>query len=128
MKVRECFLQAVSVAGPDDDARAVWVSMNKKNAPWAAVCAEGGRLLGLLRGDALSVRVRVPEVFLTAGELAAEAAACARALRVSPEADLGEAVLRMEMAGADAALVESSGRPPGVLELERARAALSGPL
>jgi hypothetical protein len=90
------------------------------------VRAEGRCLLGLLRGDALSLRVRIPEVFLTAGEFAAEARACARALRVSPAADLGEAVLRMEMADADAVLVESSGRPPGVLELERARTVLSG--
>ena len=128
MKVRECFLQAVSMVGPDDDGRAAWVAMNKKNAPWAAVCAEEGRLLGLLRGDELSVRVRVPEVFLTAGELAAEAVASVRALRISPDEDLDEAALRMEVAGADAALVESSGRPPGVLELERARSKLSGPL
>ena len=61
-----------------------------------------------------------------AGELAEEETPSARALRVSPDAELDEAVLRMEMDGADAALVESEGRPPGVLELARAKAALSG--
>ena len=33
MKVRECFLQAVSIVEAGDDARAAWVSMNRKNAP-----------------------------------------------------------------------------------------------
>jgi len=125
MKVRECFLQAVSIVAPEDDARAAWVAMNRKNAPWAAVCAGGGRLLGLLRGEEISERIRAPETFLTAGELAEADRSAARAVRVSPDADLGEAVLRMELAGGDAALVESEGRPPGVLELERARAAIS---
>lgn len=126
MKVRECFLQAVSIVEAGDDARAAWVSMNRKNAPWAAVRAEGGRLIGLLRGDEISARVAAPETFYMAGELAEEKAPSARALRVSPDAELDEAVLRMEMDGADAALVESEGRPPGVLELARAKAALSG--
>jgi hypothetical protein len=125
MKVRECFLQAVSIVAPEDDARAAWVAMNRMNAPWAAVCAGGGRLLGLLRGEEISERIRAPETFLTAGELAEADRSAARAVRVSPDADLGEAVLRMELAGGDAALVESEGRPPGVLELERARAAIS---
>jgi hypothetical protein len=129
MKVRECFLQAVSIVAPEDDARAAWVAMNRKNAPWAAVCAGGGRLIGLLRGEEISERIRAPETFLTAGELvdvlAGKDRSSARAVRISPDADLGEAVLRMELAGGDAALVESGGRPPGVLELERARDAIS---
>lgn len=125
MKVRECFLQAVSIIAPEDDARAAWVAMNRKNAPWAAVCAEGGRLLGILRGEEISKRIQAPETFLTAGELAGENRSAARAVRVSPDADLGEAVLRMELAGGDAALVESGGRPPGVLEIDRARAAIN---
>ncbi|MEE9239984.1 MAG: hypothetical protein V3U53_02210 [bacterium] len=100
MKVRECFLQAVSIVRADDDAREAWASMNRKNAPWAAVRGEGGRLLGLLRGEEISGRVRAPETFLTAGELAAE--------------------------DGPAALVESPARPPGVLELGRAKESLSG--
>lgn len=121
MKVRECFLQAVAIVRADDDAREAWVSMNRKNAPWAAVRGDGGNLLGLLRGEEISGRVRAPETFLTAGELAAEDAPSARAIQISPDAELSEAVLRMEMAGADAALVESPGRPPGVLEHDRAK-------
>ena len=126
MKVRECFLQAVSIVRADDDAREAWASMNRKNAPWAAVRGEGGRLLGLLRGEEISGRVRAPETFLTAGELAAEDGPAARAIQISPDAELGEAILQMEMAGADAALVESPARPPGVLELGRAKESLSG--
>ena len=75
MKVRECFLQAVSIVEAGDDARAAWVSMNRKNAPWAAVRAEGGRLIGLLRGDEISTRVAAPETFYMAGELARAKAA-----------------------------------------------------
>lgn len=127
MKVRECFLQAVSSVNADDDAREAWVSMNRKNAPWAAVRDEMGRLVGLLKGSEIARRVRVPEIFLAAGELAREKSASARAISISPNAELGEAVLQMEMAGADAALVESEGRPPGVLELEIARTAVSRP-
>ena len=100
--------------------------MNRKNAPWAAVRGEEGRLLGLLRGDEISGRVRAPETFLTAGELVAEAAPAARAIQVSPDAELSEAILQMEMAGSGAALVESPGRPPGVLEFNRAKETLSG--
>lgn len=120
MKVRECFLHAVSIVRADDDAREAWVTMNRKNAPWAAVCGDRGKLLGLIRGEEISERVRAPETFLTAGDLAAEDAPSARAIRLLPDAELGEAVLQMEMAGADAALVESPGRPPGVLERSRA--------
>ena len=126
MKVRECFLQAVSIVRADDDAREAWASMNRKNAPWAAVRGEGGRLLGLLRGEEISGRVRAPETFFTAGELAVEDSPAGRAIHVSPDAELGEAILQMEMAGADAALVESPARPPGVLELGRAKESLSG--
>lgn len=125
MKVRECFLQAVSIVRADDDAREAWVSMNRKNAPWAAVRDENGRLLGLLRGVEISDRVQAPETFLTAGDLAAEELSTKRAIGISPDAELSEAVLQMEMAGADAALVESPGRPPGVLEHARAKQALS---
>ena len=124
MKVRECFLQAVSIVPPWEDARAAWVSMNRKNAPWAAVCGEGGRLIGMMRGGEISARVAAPETFFTAGELAGEGPAAARTVRVSPDEEVGEAILRMEMAGADAALVEHPGRPPGVLEIGRARAAV----
>ena len=126
MKVRECFLQAVSIVQADDDARAAWTAMNRKNAPWAAVRGEGGRLLGLLRGDEISGRVRAPETFLTAGELVAEGSPASRAIGVSPDAELSEAILQMEMAGSGAALVESPGRPPGVLEFNRAKETLSG--
>ena len=98
MKVREYFLQAVSIVEAGDDARAVWVSMNRKNAPWAAVRAEGGRLIGLLRGDEISARVAAPETFYMAGELVEEEASSARALRVSPDAELGEPFV----SGADA--------------------------
>ena len=127
MKVRECFLQAVSSVSASDDAREAWVSMNRKNAPWAAVRDEEGRLVGLLKGSEIIQRVRVPEIFLTAGELAGEKSASARAIPLSPDAELSEAVLQMEMTGADAALVESEGRPPGVLELDLARTAVSRP-
>ena len=126
MKVRECFLQAVSIVQADEDARAAWTAMNRKNAPWAAVRGGGGRLLGLLRGDEISGRVRAPETFLLAGELAAEDGSASRSIEISPDAELGEAVLRMELAGADAALVESPGRPPGVLEFIRAKETLTG--
>lgn len=125
MKVRECFLHAVSIVRADDDAREAWASMNRKNAPWAAVLGEGGELLGLLRGEEISECVRAPETFLTAGDLAAEDIPSVRAIRISPGAELGEAVLQMEMAGADAALVESPGRPPGVLERSRAEESLA---
>ncbi len=77
MKVRECFLQAVSIVPPEEDARAAWVSMNRKNAPWAAVCGEGGRLIGMMRGGEISARVAAPETFFTAGELAGEGPAAA---------------------------------------------------
>ncbi len=125
MKVRECFLHAVTLVQADDDAREAWVSMNRKNALWVAVCGEGGRLLGLLRGEEISERVRAPETFLTAGDLVVEDIPSARAIRISPGDELGEVVLQMEMAGADAALVESPGRPPGVLERSRAEESLA---
>ena len=124
MKVRECFLHAVALVQAAEDAREAWVSMNRKNAPWASVHGDGGKLLGLLRGEEISERVRAPETFLTAGDLVAEEIPSARAIRISPDAELGEAVLQMEMAGADAALVESPGRPPGVLERSRAEESL----
>ena len=120
MKVRECFLHAVAVVRPEMDAREVWAAMNKKNAPWAAVKGEGGRLLGLLRAADLREALLTPETFLTAAELAGKNEVSRRAVRLSPDAELAEALLQMALAGADAALVEAAGRPPGVLELEGA--------
>jgi hypothetical protein len=124
LKVRECFLQAVSIVRADDDAREAWVSMNRKNAPWVAVRGENGRLKGLLRGEEIASRVQAPETFLTAGELVADGDSAKRAINISPDAELNEAVLQMEMAGADASFVQSPGRPPGVLELSRAKSLL----
>ncbi|MEE9256013.1 MAG: hypothetical protein V3V56_02460 [bacterium] len=126
MKVRECFLHAVSLLPEEADAREVWIAMNRKNAPWAAVLGEADRLLGLLGAAELDGVLRLPEVFITAGELAAKEPASRRALRIPPEAELGEAVLQLEAAGADAALVEAEGRPPGVLELATAKKKLGG--
>lgn len=123
MKLRETFLEAVALVRADDDAREAWAAMNQKNAPWAAVFEgvrpegvrpEGGRLVGLLNEEDLSV-IRTPEVFRTAGELAAGEKPSRRAIRLSPGDEREEALARLELAGADAALVEGGGRPPGVL-------------
>lgn len=124
MKIRECFLQAVALAAADDDAREAWAAMNRKNAPWAAVF-DGQRLLGLLNGADLREAVLTPETFVTAAELAGGDLPARRAIRLSPDGDLAEALVRMEIGNADAAFVEGAGRPPGVLEAERARAALA---
>jgi len=126
LKIRECFLAAVALLPAEGDAREAWVAMNRKNAPWAAVF-EGERLVGLLNGGDLREAVQTPEVFVTLGGLAREGAAARRALRLPPDGELGEAAMRMELAGADAAFVEGRGRPPGVLELARAREALGRP-
>ena len=121
MKLRETFLEAVALVRAEDDAREAWVAMNQKNAPWAAVFEgvrpEGGRLVGLLNREDL-VAVRAPEVFVTAGELAAGEKAARRAIRLSPDDEREEALARLELAGADAAFVEGRGRPPGVLVRE----------
>lgn len=118
MKLRECFLEAVALVSADDDAREAWAAMNRKNAPWAAVFEgvrpEGGRLVGLLNKEDLAV-IRAPEVFVTAGELAAGEKPSRRAIRLSPEDEREEAIARLEMGRADAAFVEGGGRPPGVL-------------
>lgn len=121
VKVRECFLHAAARVAPGVDCREAWAAMNRKNAPWAAVVTAEGRLIGLLRREDLDGVVRVPETFVTAGELASKGRAAKRAVRISPDAELGEALLQMELAGADAAFVEATGRPPGVLELREAR-------
>lgn len=121
MKVRECFLHAAALVDSKMDAREVWAAMNAKNAPWAAVREEGGRLLGLLRAADFGEALLTPETFFTAAELTEKKEVSRRAVRLSPGAELGEAVLQMELAGADAALVEAEGRPPGVLEIEGAR-------
>ena len=113
MKLRECFLHAVALVRADDDAREAWAAMNRKNAPWAAVF-DGERLVGLLDREDLAA-VRAPEVFVTAGELAAVEKAARRAIRLSPDDEREEALARLELAGADAAFVEGRGRPPGVL-------------
>jgi len=126
MKIRECFLAAVARVRAEGDAREAWVAMNRKNTPWAAVF-DGERLAGLLNGGDLREVVQTPEVFIAAGELAREGVAARRALRLPPDGELGEAAMRMELAGADAAFVEGRGRPPGVLELARAREALGRP-
>ena len=116
MKLRECFLEAVALVRAEADAREAWIAMNQKNAPWAAVF-EGEHLMGLLNREDLAV-IRVPEVFVTAGELAAGERAARRAIRLSPDDEREEALARLELAGADAAFVEGRGRPPGVLVRE----------
>ena len=119
MKVRECFLQAVALVQAGEDAREAWVAMNRKNAPWAAVF-EGERLLGLVCEADLGEAIRTPEVFVTAGELAGREMPSRRAVRLSPDADLDEALMQMDLAGADVGFVEGTGRPPGALERGRA--------
>ncbi len=101
-------MQAVAILGPEEDARDAWAAMNGANAPWAAVFDEG-RLVGVLNGGDLDAFLRAPETFRSAGEIAGRGMPARRGLSLSPDADLSEAVLRIEMAGADAAFVESAG-------------------
>ena len=124
MKVRECFLQAVAIVDSDEDARETWTAMNRINAPWAAVF-ESKRLLGIVNKMDLDAFIRVPEVFQKVGEVAKTDMPSRRGISLSPDADLNESVLQLEMARADAAFVEGVGRPPGVMEMETANRALS---
>ena len=124
MRVRECPLQAVAILGPEEDARDAWAAMNRANAPWAAVFDER-RLIGVLNGEDLDAFLRAPETFRSAGEIAGRGMPARRGLSLSPDADLSETVLRLEMAGTDAAFVESAGAPPGVMAADAARRALS---
>ena len=124
MKVRECPLQAVAIARFEEDARDAWIAMNRINAPWAAVF-DGGRLVGILNKGDIDAFLRVPETFRCAGEVAEKGMPARRGMSLSPEADLNEAVLRLEMAGSDAAFVAGAGAPPGVMEADAARRVLS---
>ena len=124
MKVRECFLQAVAIVGVEEDARETWAAMNRINAPWAAVF-DGTHLVGIVNKQDLDAFVRVPEVFQNVGEVAQTDIPVKRGISLSPNADLNEAVLQLELARADAAFVEGIGRPPGVMEMETANRVLS---
>lgn len=125
MKVRECFLQAVAIVGAEEDAREAWVAMNRINTPWAAVF-DDERLIGIVNKKDLDEFIRVPEIFQRMGEVAKTDMPSRREISLSPNADLNETVLRLEVAGADAAFVEGVGRPPGVMEMHAANRALSG--
>ena len=124
MKVRECFLQAVAIVGVERDAREAWAAMNRINSPWAAVFDEN-RLVGVVNKKDLDEFLRVPEVFQKVGEVAKTDMPSRRGISLSPNADLNESVLQLEMAGADAAFVAGVGRPPGVMEMDTANRALS---
>ena len=124
MKVRECFLQAVAIVGAEKDAREAWTAMNRINAPWAAVF-DGTHLVGIVNKQDLDSLIRVPEVFKNVGEVAKTGMPSRRRISLSRNADLNEAVLQLEMSGADAAFVEGVGRPHGVMEMEAANRALS---
>lgn len=124
MKIRECFLQAVAIVGAEEDARETWADMNRINAPWAAVF-EGNRLIGIVNKMDLDAFIRVPEVFKNVGEVAKAGMPARRGISLSPNADLNEAVLRLELARADAAFVEGVARPPGVMEMDTANRTLS---
>lgn len=115
-------MQAVAIARCEEDARDAWVAMNRINAPWAAVF-DGARLVGVLNRGDIDPFLRVPETFRCAGAVAREGMPARRGVSLSPDADLSEALLRLEMAGSDAAFV--AGAPPGVMEAEAARRALA---
>ncbi len=117
-------MQAVAIVEAEEDARGAWAAMNRMNAPWAAVF-DAGRLVGVVNKQDLDAFIRVPEVFRSAGEVAARGMPARRGFSLSPNADLDEAVLRLETARADAAFVEGVGRPAGVIETDAARRALS---
>ena len=124
MKVRECFLQAVAIVGVEEDARETWAAMNRINASWAAIF-DGTHLVGVANKKDLDAFLRVPEVFQKAGEIAKKDMPSRRGISLSPNEDLNEAVLRLEIVGADAAFVDGVGRPPGVMEMQAASRALS---
>lgn len=124
MKVRECFLQAVAIVRAEEDAREAWTAMNRINAPWAAVF-DDKRLVGIVNKRDLDEYIRVPEAFRSVGEIAKEEKAARRAISLSPDADLSEAVFRLEVARADAAYVEGVGRPPGIMKIDAANRVLS---
>ncbi len=123
MKVRECFLQAVAIVGAEEDAREARTAMNRINAPWAAIFNEK-RLVGILNKSDIDAVIRVPEVFQIVGEIAEKGMPARRGMSLSPNMDLNEAALQLEMARTDAALVEGVGRPPGVIEMDAANRAL----
>ena len=123
MKVRECFLQAVAIVGAEEDAREAWTAMNRINAPWAAIFNEK-RLVGILNKSDIDAVIRVPEVFQIVGEIAEKGMPARRGMSLSPNMDLNEAALQLEMARTDAALVEGVGRPLGVIEMDAANRAL----
>ena len=123
MKVRECFLQAVVIVGAEEDAREAWTAMNRINAPWAAIFNEK-RLVGILNKSDIDAVIRVPEVFQIVGEIAEKGMPARRGMSLSPNMDLNEVALQLEMARTDAALVEGVGRPPGVIEMDAANRAL----
>ena len=123
MKVRECFLQAVAIVGAEEDAREAWTAMNRINAPWAAIFNEK-RLVGILNKSDIDAVIRVPEVFQIVGEIAEKGMPARRGMSLSPNMDLNEVALQLEMARTDAALVEGVGRPPGVIEMDAANRAL----
>ena len=123
MKVRECFLQAVAIVGAEEDAREAWTAMNRINAPWAAIFNEK-RLVGILNKSDIDAVIRVPEVFQIVGEIAEKGMPARRGMSLSPNMDLNETALQLEMARTDAALVEGVGRPPGVIEMDAANRAL----
>lgn len=125
MKVRECFLQAVAIVESDEDAREAWAAMNRVNAPWAAVF-DRKRLVGIVNKKDLDTFIRVAEVFQSVGEVAKTGLPARRCISLSPNADLSEAVLQLEMTGADAGFVEGIGRPHGVMEMDAANRVLSG--
>ena len=123
MKVQECFLQAVAIVGAEEDAREAWTAMNRINAPWAAIYNEK-RLVGILNKKDIDAFIRVPEVFQRVGEIAERGMPARRGMSLSPNMDLNEAALQLEMARTDAALVEGVGRPSGVIEMDAANRAL----
>lgn len=124
MKVRECFLQAVAIVGAEEDARETWAAMSRINAPWAAIF-EGNSLVGIVNKKDIDAFIRVPEVFQNVGEVAQTGMPARRGISLSPNAELSEAAIQLEMAGSDAAFVEGVGRPPGVMEVDAANRALS---
>ncbi len=117
-------MQAVAIVGAEEDVRDAWAAMNRINAPWAAVF-DAKRLVGVLNKEDIDALIRTPETFQNAGDVAHGGAPARRAMSLSPNADLNEAVLQLEMAEADAAFVEGVGGPPSVLEADVANRALS---
>ena len=67
-----------------------------------------------------------PKYFRKWAEVAKTGLPAKRNISLSPNTDLNEAVLRLEMTGADAGFVEGIGRPHGVMEMDAANRVLSG--